>query len=658
MCGIAGMISGNRINEDTLRGMIQSLRHRGPDDTGFYTDGNMGFGQCRLGIMDPVNGRQPVMNEDETIIVIFNGEIFNYGILRESLIKKGHTLTNNSDSAILPHMYEEYGSGMFSMLNGQFAIAIWLKKCRKLILVRDRMGEKPLYYHSNNEVLCFGSEAKAIFSSGAVKPEISPAALKQVFTFWTTLSTQSIFKEIDQLAPGCYLTYHEGRICLTKYWQLSYSPGELNSSGVLSDKSSSDFSADIFEETAEELENKLKSSIKMRMMSDVPISFYLSGGIDSSLISAMAASMSNQPLNTFSLTFDDRDYDESVYQDQMAKYLGTNHQRVNFDRGDIPSVLQEVVMHTELPLLRSGPFPMYMLAGLVRSANTKVVLSGEGSDELFGGYDIFREVKIREFCSKYPASRFRASLYKSINKFVPSIEQQSTSALSMFYSTAGTKQWNSSHDTRWRLGAYSRQFFTDDFRQQMDQTDVINQLREQLPEDFMEWTPLQRAQYIEVILFFSNYLLSSQGDRVSMASSVECRFPFLDQEIVELACRLPDIYKIKAMKEKYIIRKIAQKYLPWEIINRSKFPYRAPIDIHVLSKDGLVREIMSGSKLKQYGIFDPVSVGRMLSSILLKERHSERERMVFMGVLTTQLLHEQFVVKPIETSQRSVSIWK
>lgn len=630
MCGIVGLISRNKIEYKVLSEMVDSIKHRGPDDRGFYIDGNIGLGHSRLSIMDPENGKQPISNEDKSIIVIFNGEIYNYQVLRKNLIEKGHYLTNNSDTAILPHMYEEYGAGMFKELNGQFAIAIWDRRSGKLILGRDRLGEKPLYYYHKNETFCFGSEAKAILKSGVINAAISPIALKQVFTCWTTLSDRSIFEGIYQVPPGCYLVYENCNIYIKSYWEIKY----INNSSVKC--------RDIGDLTSE-LENKLISSVKARMMSDVPISFYLSGGLDSSLITGVAASISNQSLNTFSVTFDDNDFDESMYQDYMSKSLGTKHEKVLFSKRDIPSIIKEVIYHTEVPLLRSGAFPMYVLAKLVRDNDTKVVLSGEGSDELFGGYDIFKEVKIREFCSKNPDSKYRAALYKRVNNFVKGLDLQPANSLSLYYNNSNAKSWFSSHYTRWKLGLYSQQFFSSEYRDEMKQYDEMEHMKEFLPYNFMKWTPLQRAQYLEIQTLFSNYLLSSQGDRVSMASSVECRYPFLDYEIVEFSNSLPDNKKILGLNEKYIIKKLAQKYVPEMITKRTKFPYRAPINIHELMQDEYVKYITSSTKLKQYGIFNSCSVEKFFAAILRKEIPNERDCMLFMGILTTQVLCEQFI---------------
>lgn len=630
MCGIAGLMTGNKIEYSILQDMVDSIKYRGPDDNGFYVDDCIGLGHARLSIMDPQNGKQPADSEDESVIVVFNGEIYNFQSLKKNLLDKGHCLKNNSDTAILPHMYEEYGSYMFKMLNGQFAIAIWDKNKKRLILARDRFGEKPLYYFHKGKTFCFASEAKSILKSGLINAEISPVALKQIFTYWTTLGDRSIFEEIYQVPPGNYLVLEDCKTVIKSYWSCTYSKDtDIKYMGK--------------DDLIDELENKMVSSVKNRMISDVPISFYLSGGLDSSLITCIAAKISNKSLNTFSIAFDDDNFDESKYQDFISLYLGTKHKKVMFSRKQIPSIIKDVIYHTEVPLMRSGAFPMYVLANLVKSNDIKVVLSGEGSDELFGGYDIFREVKIREFCSKNPDSKFRAALYKRVNNFIPGMSSRSVNGLSLYYNSTDSKSAFSSHLSRWKLGSYSQQFFMPEYREEMKNCSDIESLANFIPDGFFEWTPVQRAQFLEVITMFSNYLLSSQGDRVSMAAGVECRYPFLDYEIAEFAAALPDKMKIMGLNEKYIIKKLAEKYVPDIIIKRQKFPYRAPIDIHELIKDEYVRHIISTSSLKQFGIFNPYAVEKFISSALLKESPYERDCMLFMGILTTQILCEQFI---------------
>lgn len=630
MCGVAGVISEHKMEyKQILDDMVNSIKHRGPDDTGYYIDDFIGLGHARLAIMDPHNGTQPTTNEDDSIVVIFNGEIFNFHRLREDLLGRGHCLTNNSDTAILPHLYEEHGLGMFKKLNGQFAIVIWDKLKKRLVLARDRFGEKPLYYFHKDKTLCFASEAKAIFKSGLTKATISPIALKQVFTFWTTLGDKSIFEDIYQVPPGNYLVFEDYEKKIDTYWNYTYLK-ETNSK------------SDNRDDLVDELESKLVSSIKNRMIADVPIAFYLSGGLDSSLIAGMASQISSNHLTTFSITFDDIGFDESVFQNHMSQYLGTQHQNIMFSRSQIPSIIKDVVYHAEVPLLRSGAFPMYVLATLVRSHNTKVVLSGEGSDELFGGYDIFREVKIREFCNRDPNAKFRAALYKRVNAFVKGVEAQSANSLSLYHNSPDPESSFRSHLSRWKLGSYSQQFFTSEYREAVKPYDELRDLEGHLPPDYLEWTPLQQAQYLEVATLFSNYLLSSQGDRVSMASSVECRLPFLDYEVAEFAANLPDRMKVRGLNEKYIVKELAHKYVPDTITKRKKFPYRAPIDIAELMKDEYVKYMISISCLKLFGIFNPYAVEKFVLSALRKETPSERECMLFLGIVTTQILYEQF----------------
>ncbi len=630
MCSVAGLISEFKIEYSTvLQDMIGKTLHRGPDDTGYYFDNNIGLGHARLSIIDPQNGKQPAFNEDESLVVVFNGEIFNFQTLRKNLLEKGHCLSNNSDTAVLPHMYEEHGLDMFQKLNGQFAIAIWDKNQQRLILARDRFGEKPLFYCHKDKTFCFASEAKAIIKSGLIPAAISPIALKQVFTFWTTLGDRSFFQDIYQVPPGSYLIYENNQTQIKAYWNHQY---EKNTIGY---KDPSEY--------VEELESKLVSSVKNRMISDVPISFYLSGGLDSSLITGIAAKISNKRLNTFSIAFDDSDFDELQYQNYMSQYLGTHHHSIMFSKKQIPSIIKDVVYHTEVPLLRSGSFPMYSLARLVRSNNIKVVLSGEGSDELFGGYDIFREVKIREFCSRDPKSKFRASLYKRVNNYVKGLSNQSTNNLSLYYNSTDPQSCFSSHLLRWKLGSFSRQLFSPEYRQAMNDYDELEHLEKSLPQEYWDWTPLQKAQYLEITTLFSNYLLSSQGDRVSMASSVECRYPFLDYDVSDFAAALPDSIKISGLNEKYIVKKLAEKYVPDMISKRTKFPYRAPIDISELMKDEYVSFMTSASSIKEFGVFDPKSIEKFIALTLRKASPTERDCMLFMGILTTQILCDQFI---------------
>ncbi len=633
MCGIAGLITGDNTNlDETLHGMLGSIVCRGPDETGFYTDERIGFAHARLAILDPDNGRQPAANEDGSIVVIFNGEIFNFKTLRKQLEQDGHIISNNSDTAILPHLYEAYGAEMFIKLNGQFAIAVWDKRNRRLVLGRDRFGEKPLYYFAKGRDFCFASEAKAVLKSGLLQPQLSPDALRHVFTFWTTIGDESVFQDIYQLPPGCVLTYQNARVEIDTYWRIAFSHPDIRREA---DRDISDY--------ADELETRMIHSIKNRMIADVPVSFYISGGLDSALVACIASKITGERLNSFSITFDDPYFDESAYQDTVVRALGTNHRSVRFSQKKLASVLGDVIFHTEVPLLRSGAFPMYVLAGLVRENNMKVVLSGEGSDELFGGYDLFREVKIREFCARAPDSPNRALLYRRVNNFVKGLSTQTSASLSFFYNNSDTLSPFGSHLSRWKLGRFSMQFFSQAFRDAMTE-DVADQIiRDQLDDDFNNWSPVQRAQVLEFMTLFSGYLLSSQGDRVSMGQGVECRYPFLDYDIADFAFGLPDTMKIRGLNEKYIVKMLARRYVPEAITKRKKFPYRAPINIREILKDDYARYMLSTGCVKQFGVFNEKAVERFLSAALSKEEPNERDCMLFMGFLTTQILYDRFI---------------
>ena len=635
MCGIVGLIAGDKTEYgEILRDMIGSIAYRGPDETGYYADETIGLAHARLAILDPLNGCQPATNEDGGIVVIFNGEIYNFKTLRKQLEQKGHVIGNQSDTAILPHLYEEDGLEMFRKLNGQFAIAVWDKKKKKLILGRDRFGEKPLCYCRKGKSFCFASEAKAIFKSGIVRAAISPDALRHVFTFWTTVGDESVFRDIYQLPPGSFLVYENGETQVKAYWRYSFTSPE-KSGGTQRDVAY----------YSGELESRLIASVKNRMIADVPVSFYISGGLDSALVTSIAARTTGKRLDSFSVTFDDEYFDESVYQDIVVRQLGTNHHSVRFSQNKLASIIGDVIYHTEVPLLRSGAFPMYVLAGLVRDHDMKVVLSGEGSDELFGGYDLFREVKIREFCARVPEASDRALLYKRVNNFVKGLSTQTSGSLSFFYNNSDASSPLGSHMARGKLGAFSLQFFSPAYRAAMTNDDGYGVINALLDEDFNSWTPVQRAQYLEAATLFSGYLLSSQGDRVSMGQGVECRYPFLDYDIADFAYALPDTMKIKGLNEKYIVKTLARKYVPEAITKRKKFPYRAPIHIREIMKDEYARYMLSPGCLKQFGVFNETAVERFLSTILKKDEPNERECMLFMGFLTTQILYDRFVAQ-------------
>ncbi|MDD4142931.1 MAG: asparagine synthase (glutamine-hydrolyzing) [Bacteroidales bacterium] len=631
MCGIAGFISNNCTKDDLFR-MGDTLIHRGPDETGCFYSKNVGLISKRLSIVDLENGEQPSFNETKSITVIFNGEIYNFAKLRKELSAKGHNISYNSVTAVLPHMYEEYGTAMFERLSGQFAIAIYDISCEKLILARDKMGIIPLYCSFANGEFFFGSEIKALLAGGRIKKELNITALCDVFTFWSPQCDRTIFSGVASLLPGEFWEFQNNVIKKEKYYTLKFKKEDKNLD---------------FESNSEKIEALLCNAIQKGLIGDVKISTYLSGGLDSSLITSIIAGKFNSSVEAFSVGFEDDRLDESKYQKLVCDRLGIKHNKIIYKNSDMPGLIKEIIRHTETPLLRAGPIPLFKLSELVNKNNVKVVLSGEGADEFFGGYDIFKEVKIRSYLKKHPDSAMRKLLLKSVNIFSGSAVQSAPAGgLNYFYMHNGNDIFDS-HYTRWRQFSFFEHFFSDNVGAELKDFRYKNYrelLKLDCEQDIEDFTDIQRSQYFEIKTFLSQYLLSSQGDRVSMANSVEVRFPFLDDELVEYCLSLNDRFKIRGLNEKYILKKIAAKYLPGELVNRKKFPYRSFPDFQNIIGDSYLKYMLSEEAIRRYDIFNSIKIDRFITAIAAKSFLSERETMLLMGVLTTQVLCDVFDV--------------
>lgn len=633
MCGIAGFISTN-CNMATLNKMGDMLTHRGPDDTGFFYERNVGLVNKRLSIVDLKNGKQPAYSENHDITVILNGEIFNHQELRRKLEAGGHIISNNSDTAVLPHLYEEYGLAMFEKLNGQFAIAIYDKSLGRLILARDRLGVIPLFYYSLNREFIFASEVKAILASGRVPSLLCYEAFYDVFTFWSPQYDRTMFEGVKSILPGQYLVVENGEITKGRYYRLLF---QKLDKGI------------DFYTAREDIEILLLKAVEKRLMGDVKVCSYLSGGLDSSLITAITAKHFNSSLEAFSVNFENPRYDEGVYQKQVCDMLGIKHHTILFKSNDLPELMNQIIWHTETPLLRGGPVPLFKLSQFVNDNNIKVVLSGEGSDEFFGGYDIFKEAKIREYLKRYPGSGNRMKLLKRVNRFSDSrLEAAKAGGLGYFYLHNNEDGLFESHYTRWRQISFFERFFSNNalrLFKTAQRLNYIDLLSIDNAEEIREWSPIQRSQYLEIDTFLAGYLLSSQGDRMSMAHSVEARFPFLDEELVGYCMALNDKYKLKALNEKYILKKIAEKYLPQDLVNRRKFPYRSPVDVKQIMKDSYMKYMLSDERISRLNLFNVFRVKGFINDIMQKELLSERETMLFMGILTTQILCSRFNIE-------------
>jgi asparagine synthase (glutamine-hydrolysing) len=635
MCGIAGIynLTGDKsIDLLTLKKMIAIVAYRGPDEFGFYLDPRIGLAHSRLSIIDLSGGKQPMHNEDKSLWVIFNGEIFNYIELREGLISRGHVFYTHSDTEVLLHLYEEKGPDFVKELNGQFAIALWDKRQESLLLARDRLGIRPLFYTQVEGKLLFASEIKSIFVDKAIKRELDPIGLDQLFTFWGNSAPRTVFKEIRELPPAHYLVASRGKLIVKRYWDLEFSP--INASD---------------NDCAEKLLYLLKDSIRLRLRADVPVAAYLSGGLDSSLISSLVKKFYNENLQTFSVSFSDANFDEGSFQRRMSEFIRTKHSQVTCSYSDIGKIMPEVVWHAEKPLIRTAPAPLFMLAKLVRQNNIKVVLTGEGADEILGGYDLFREAKIRRFWAKFPDSRLRPLLIRELYSYIPNWPRKTSAFLEGFYrkNLFPTDSLHYSHIPRWETAVKVKSLFSHELRDKNNGYDAIDEFDQCLPQNFRGWEPLAQAQYIEIQTLLSGNLLCSQGDRMMMANSVEGRFPFLDYRLVEFGFNLPAKLKIKVLKEKYLLKKISKEFLPKEIISRVKQAYRAPDSASFLRAGSLeyVNELLSPGNLKDSAYFDPMAVTALAEKCRVMEnsRISARDNLAMVSVITTLLLDKLYI---------------
>ena len=445
------------------------------------------------------------------------------------------------------------------------------------------------------------------------------------------------FDEIQQLPPGHLALFTADGLHIERYWQLDFS----ESREPLRDQ----------EAWAEEMQALLLDAARIRLRADVPVGAYLSGGIDSTYISTLVKRNFNNRLNTFSVQFADKRFDESTFQQTAIKAIGTDHRAICCTDQEIGSLFPRVVWHSEVPLIRTAPAPLMMLSGLVRQSNFKVVLTGEGADEIFAGYNIFKEAKIRRFWARHPESVCRPHLLKKLYPYIFDNQTGRPNAFLFNFFKKGLDQIGSpvySHLIRWQNTCQLQNFFLPDvLAPESDLETFARRIAAQLPAAFSDWSPLSKAQFLESTLFLSNYLLSSQGDRMAMANSIEGRFPFLDHRVVELAARMPAKLRLNGLTEKFILKQIARSQVPAELIDRPKQPYRAPISRCFMSAQApeYVEEMLCEDALKRAGYFDPVKVHRLTAKCRQQEGRlaSERENMAVVAILSTQLLDHQFI---------------
>ena len=651
MCGIAGIYNYHSPIEPStelnVKKMLSMIKHRGPDESGVFLDKNIGIGSVRLSIIDLSSGQQPMSDQTGRYWIVYNGEIFNYTELRSELIKKGIQFKTTSDTEVVVQMFALYGPDCLNYLNGQFAFCIWDKNKKELFLARDRVGIRPLFYWYQNDSFAFCSEIKGLFSLAQIERSIDNESLSQIFTFWTTLSPSTPFKNIFELQPGHYMRLNSNGIQIRKYWNSDFANPSTNNN---------------ISESIEELDELLSDAVKIRLRADVPVGAYLSGGLDSSVTTSYIKAIEPDVLNTFSIGFSDKSYDESNYQNEAAKFFNTNHTAFSCTSEDLTESFAETIWHTEFPILRTSPIPMFLLSKKVRENNIKVVITGEGADEFFGGYNIFKEAKIRRFWASQPDSKIRPKLLTKLYPYIPLLNSSRDISLKMFfgYKLEETENPFYSHLLRWNNTSRLKSFFSEDIIMSLKGNDPTNKIHESLPGNFGRWSDLAKSQYLEATIFMSSYLLSSQGDRMAMGNSVEGRYPFLDYRIIEFSSKLPDRLKLNCLNEKFILKKLSRGRIPESITKRPKQAYRAPISASLYSEktSNFVFDILSDDSIKSFGIFNSEKVKTFLDKIKKQEKISEMDQMILVGILSTQLLNKAFIKDPITANINYLNNYK
>lgn len=558
MCGIVGLYYLDDVqpcSEKVIKDMRDAITHRGPDDKGVYIDGSLGIAHRRLSIIDVDNGHQPLSTPDGRLQVVFNGEIYNYIELKKTLESAGHEFKTKSDTEVLLYLYLEFGDDFVKKLNGIFSFAIWDHSSRKLFLARDHMGVKPLYYYLNSNVLLFSSEIKSIVTSGLYEQECNKKALGEYFIFRDVSGEQTLFNEVKSLLPGCCMVVKDGNIESTQYWDVPVSAP----ASVSCDKA------------IESLDELLVDAVKMQLMSDVPLGSFCSGGIDSSLITALAARQTGAGINTYSVGFNEVAYDETEYARKVSKLYNTDHHELRLTNNDFTALIPEMIKFNDEPLNFPNSVLIYAISKVAKHDVT-VVLTGEGADELFGGYPRYHIPNLVSRLQNLPSPMrwLFGMLANTMNdhriKKLKSYLDAPLSELIICNSATADKK-------------VIDMFYKDGCGGEFDYRESVLKKAQTIDNFSMQTAFLDQYTYLQSIL--------NRQDKMSMAASIESRVPFLDHRIVSFASSIPFKCKIHKRENKYVLKKVAEKYLPQEVIYRKKSGFGIPLAEWFRAKDGL-----------------------------------------------------------------------
>lgn len=598
MCGITGWINLKKdksINDRAiLHEMCERMKHRGPDSEGLWNEDTVALGMRRLSIIDLATGEQPVYNEDKSVVVVMNGELYNFREVRADLEEHGHKFETHSDTEILPHLYEEFGDAMLDQINGMFAFALWDKLRERMLIARDRFGEKPLYYGVFDGTLVFGSELKVLLANPLVKTELNLDAVRQFLSFDYVPAPASIYKNIFKLPAAHCLTVENGKVSTKRYWNLTW------------EKSESDFDS-----KTEELRTLLADAVRMRLVSDVPLGILLSGGIDSSTVAAYATQFSTERVKTFSIGFEEDSFDESKFARQVAEHLGTEHYEERLSVGKAADLISQIGTWLDEPMSDGSLIPTFLLSRFVRRHVT-VALGGDGGDEIFAGYPMYWAHRVARAYERIPKAIRSGMIEPVVNSLPVSTKNMSFDYKAKRFVAA------SKYDLVTRHHSYFGSFSPDGQRRVLSR-DVLEQTEEDVYRSARELlricdatNDIEKMQFLDINYYMAEDILT-KVDRASMAVSLEVRAPFLDPRVAQFAASIPIDYKLKGNKGKYILKKAVEPLLPASILKRPKKGFGIPIAEWLKGRlNPLLHDLLDPSRLRDQGLFDPKFVAKLI----------------------------------------------
>jgi asparagine synthase (glutamine-hydrolysing) len=633
MCGITGWASLDARArppegaDELLRSMCDRMSHRGPDSEGYLIDDSVALGMRRLAIIDLLTGEQPVFNEDRSVAVVLNGEIYNYRELRDDLEARGHTFRSASDTEVLPHLYEEYGRDMVQHLNGMFAFALWDDARRRLFIARDRFGEKPLYWGVFDRTLLFASEPKVLLAHPAVRPDLNLNALRQYLSFDYVPAPLSIYEGINKLPAAHHLTLEDGRVEVKRYWQLSYKLPER---------------VPTVNEAASQLRDLLEDSVRMRLVSDVPLGVLLSGGIDSSMVTALAVRASSETVKTFSIAFAEGSFDESPYARRVAQFLGTDHHEERFSAKLAANLVGEIGAWMDEPMSDPSLVPTYLLSRFTRKHVT-VALGGDGGDEIFAGYPMYFGHRMAHAYQMIPRFLRNGFVEPLVNALPVKTKNLSFDYRARRFIAASHYDEVARHHV-W-FGSFTPgdqdELLTNEVKRASD-ADIYRDARRMFAEcDSTDLT--ECMQSLDTQLYLAEDILT-KVDRASMAVSLEVRAPYLDPRVAEFAASLPSRYKLHGYTSKYILKKAAKDLVPSFVWRRGKKGFGVPFAKWLKAElRPLARDLLSPERLRRGGLFNPEYVAKLQDE---HERGVANHRKLLWTLLSFELWRESFVETP------------